>query len=104
MQSSRRQAPERKVLDASRIYRGIQQIIVRYHPDGVCLEKVFCAQPAERPQTRTERGVALLAAAENQLDIYEYSSNEIKSAVVGYGRDQGASAGNGRVASPCFGR
>ena len=29
--------------------------------------------------------MALLAAAENQLDVYEYSSNEIKSAVVGYG-------------------
>jgi crossover junction endodeoxyribonuclease RuvC len=69
----------------SRIYRGIQQIIVRYHPDGVSLEKVFCAQPAERLKLGQARGVALLAAAENQLDVYEYSSNEIKSAVVGHG-------------------
>ena len=70
----------------SRIYRGIQQIIVRYHPDGVCLEKVFFARnPQSALKLGQARGVALLAAAENQLDVYEYSSNEIKSAVVGYG-------------------
>jgi len=70
----------------SRIYRGIQQIIVRYHPDGVSLEKVFFARnPQSALKLGQARGVALLAAAENQLDVYEYSSNEIKSAVVGYG-------------------
>jgi crossover junction endodeoxyribonuclease RuvC len=70
----------------SRIYKGIQQIIARYHPDGVSLEKVFFARnPQSALKLGQARGVALLAAAENQLDIYEYSSNEIKSAVVGYG-------------------
>jgi crossover junction endodeoxyribonuclease RuvC len=70
----------------SRIYRGIQHIIVRYHPDGVSLEKVFFARnPQSALKLGQARGVALLAAAENQLDVYEYSSNEIKSAVVGYG-------------------
>jgi crossover junction endodeoxyribonuclease RuvC len=70
----------------SRIYRGIQQIIVHYHPDGVSLEKVFFARnPQSALKLGQARGVALLAAAENQLDVYEYSSNEIKSAVVGYG-------------------
>jgi crossover junction endodeoxyribonuclease RuvC len=70
----------------SRIYKGIRQIIARYHPDGVSLEKVFFARnPQSALKLGQARGVALLAAAENQLDIYEYSSNEIKSAVVGYG-------------------
>lgn len=70
----------------SRIYKGIQQIIARYHPDGVSLEKVFFARnPQSALKLGQARGVALLAAAENQLEIYEYSSNEIKSAVVGYG-------------------
>jgi crossover junction endodeoxyribonuclease RuvC len=70
----------------SRIYKGIQQIIGRYHPDGVSLEKVFFARnPQSALKLGQARGVALLAAAENQLDVYEYSSNEIKSAVVGYG-------------------
>jgi crossover junction endodeoxyribonuclease RuvC len=70
----------------SLIYRGIQQIIVRYHPDGISLEKVFFARnPQSALKLGQARGVALLAAAESQLDVYEYSSNEIKSAVVGYG-------------------
>jgi crossover junction endodeoxyribonuclease RuvC len=70
----------------SRIYKGIQQIIVRYHPDGISLEKVFFARNAQSAlKLGQARGVALLAAAENELEVYEYSSNEIKSAVVGYG-------------------
>jgi crossover junction endodeoxyribonuclease RuvC len=70
----------------SRIYRGIQQIITRYHPDGVSVEKVFFARNAQSAlKLGQARGVALLAAAEKELDVYEYSSNEIKSAVVGYG-------------------
>jgi crossover junction endodeoxyribonuclease RuvC len=70
----------------SRIYRSIQQIIVRYQPDGVSLEKVFFARNAQSAlKLGQARGVALLAAAEKELDVYEYSSNEIKSAVVGYG-------------------
>jgi crossover junction endodeoxyribonuclease RuvC len=69
-----------------RIYRGIQQIIMRYQPDGVSLEKVFFARNAQSAlKLGQARGVALLAAAEKELDVYEYSSNEIKSAVVGYG-------------------
>jgi crossover junction endodeoxyribonuclease RuvC len=70
----------------SRIYRGIEQIIVRYRPDGVSLEKVFFARNAQSAlKLGQARGVALLAAAEKELEVYEYSSNEIKSAVVGYG-------------------
>jgi crossover junction endodeoxyribonuclease RuvC len=70
----------------SRIYRGIQQIIVCHSPAGISLEKVFFARNAQSAlKLGQARGVALLAAAENELDVYEYSSNEIKSAVVGYG-------------------
>jgi crossover junction endodeoxyribonuclease RuvC len=70
----------------SRIYRSIQQIITRYQPDGVSLEKVFFSRNAQSAlKLGQARGVALLAAAEKELDVYEYSSNEIKSAVVGYG-------------------
>jgi crossover junction endodeoxyribonuclease RuvC len=59
---------------------------VRYHPDRISLEKVFFARNAESAlKLGQARGVALLAAAESQLEVYEYSSNEIKSAVVGYG-------------------
>jgi crossover junction endodeoxyribonuclease RuvC len=70
----------------SRIYGGIQQVIARYQPSEISLEKVFFAHNAQSAlKLGQARGVALLAAAENELDVYEYSSNEIKSAVVGYG-------------------
>ena len=70
----------------SRIHKGIQGIITRHRPDGVSLEKVFFARNAQSAlKLGQARGVAILAAAENELDVYEYSSNEIKSAVVGYG-------------------
>jgi crossover junction endodeoxyribonuclease RuvC len=70
----------------SRIYRGIQQIIARYQPSEVSLEKVFFARNVQSAlKLGQARGVAILAAAENELGVYEYSSNEIKSAVVGYG-------------------
>lgn len=71
----------------SRIYRGLQDIVRRYEPQGVSLEKVFFARNAESAlKLGQARGIALLAAAENELAIHEYSSAEIKVAVVGYGR------------------
>ncbi len=69
-----------------RIYRGIREVIESYQPQGMSLEKVFFARNAQSAlKLGQARGVALLAGAENNLEIFEYSTNEIKSAVVGYG-------------------
>jgi crossover junction endodeoxyribonuclease RuvC len=70
----------------ARIYRGIREVIEAYQPHGISLEKVFFARNAQSAlKLGQARGVALLAGAENHLEIFEYSTNEIKSAVVGYG-------------------
>lgn len=70
-----------------RIYRGLQEVLARYQPQGMSLEKVFFARNAESTvKLGQARGVALLAAAENDIAIHEYASAEIKLAVVGYGR------------------
>jgi crossover junction endodeoxyribonuclease RuvC len=70
----------------SRIYHGIQEVLDEFDLDGVSLEKVFFARNAQSAlKLGQARGVALLAAAENGVAVHEYSSNEIKSAVVGYG-------------------
>lgn len=70
----------------SRIYRSLQDIVRSYEPHGVSLEKVFFARNAQSAlKLGQARGVALLAAAENGLAIHEYTSAEIKLAVVGYG-------------------
>ncbi len=71
----------------SRIYRGIREILERYEPDGVSLEKVFFARNAQSAlKLGQARGVAFLAAAEQSVIVHEYTSAEIKVAVVGYGQ------------------
>ena len=62
-----------------RIYTELSKVVKEFQPDGVSLEKVFFAQNVQA------RGVALLAAAEQAVEVHEYSAVEIKSAVVGFG-------------------
>lgn len=68
------------------IYRGIDGVIRRYRPGTVSLEKVFFSRNVQSAlKLGQARGVALLAAAENQVAVSEYSATEIKAGVVGYG-------------------
>ncbi len=68
------------------IYRGIEEVIESYRPEGVCIERVFFAKNAQSAlKLGQARGVALLAAAQKNLSVYEYAAVEIKAAVVGYG-------------------
>jgi crossover junction endodeoxyribonuclease RuvC len=70
-----------------RIYRGLQEAIEQYQPQGVSLEKLFFARNAQSAlKLGQARGVALLAAAENGVSVHEYTSAEIKKTVVGYGQ------------------
>ncbi|MGN6735624.1 MAG: crossover junction endodeoxyribonuclease RuvC [Candidatus Binatia bacterium] len=71
----------------SQIHTGLRGIIERHQHATVSLEKVFFSRNAQSAlKLGQARGVALLAAAERQLSISEYSAAEIKLAVVGYGR------------------
>ncbi|HEY3151826.1 MAG TPA: crossover junction endodeoxyribonuclease RuvC [Candidatus Binatia bacterium] len=71
----------------SQIYLGIHDIVQQYQPAAVSLEKVFFSRNVQSAlKLGQARGMALLAAAQNQIDVSEYSAAEIKVAVVGYGR------------------
>jgi crossover junction endodeoxyribonuclease RuvC len=71
----------------SLIYRGIQEVIESYEPDGISLERVFFARNAQSAlKLGQARGVALLAAAHNGVTVHEYAAAEIKVAVVGNGQ------------------
>lgn len=71
----------------SEIYRGLQEIMDRYQPAAVSIEKVFFSRNVQSAlKLGQARGVALLAAAQNQVSLAEYSAAEIKVAVVGYGQ------------------
>ena len=70
----------------SRIYKDLSKVLREFQPDGVSLEKVFFAQNVQSAlKLGQARGVALLAAAEQDVEVHEYSAVEIKSAVVGFG-------------------
>lgn len=69
-----------------RIHTDLAKVIGEFRPDGVSLEKVFFAMNVQSAlKLGQARGIALLAAAEQDVPVHEYSALEIKSAVVGYG-------------------
>lgn len=68
------------------IYRGLREVIRRYRPVVVSLEKVFFSRNVQSVlKLGQARGIAMLAASESEIPLSEYSATEIKVAVVGYG-------------------
>lgn len=61
-------------------------LITELKPDVVVVERVLFQTNARTAMSVGQAsGVALLSAAEAGLDVVEYSSNEVKLAVAGYG-------------------
>ena len=68
------------------IYMDLSQIILKYSPQQVAIEKVFVDKNvASALKLGQARGVAIAAAACQDLLVAEYSAREVKQAVVGYG-------------------
>src|SRR5665213_2884260 len=64
----------------------IDRLIKRYKPDAVAIEKLFFAKNQKTALAVAQaRGVILLAACENKVPIREYTPNEVKLGVTGYG-------------------
>jgi len=68
------------------IYKELTTIIATYEPQEAAMEELFFAKNARTAMTVGQaRGVALLALASNGLSIAEYTPNQVKQAVTGYG-------------------
>ncbi len=68
------------------IYEQITQIISLYHPDSAAVEKLFFQKNISTAiAVGQARGVVMLALAQAGLEIGEYTPNEVKLAVTGYG-------------------
>jgi crossover junction endodeoxyribonuclease RuvC len=68
------------------IYKELTTIITTYKPQEAAIEELFFAKNARTAMTVGQaRGVALLALASNGLSIAEYTPNQVKQAVTGYG-------------------
>ena len=64
----------------------LSEIIVNFHPDEAAIEQVFVhINISSALKLGQARGAALVALANNNIPVAEYSPRQIKQAVVGYG-------------------
>lgn len=69
------------------IFDGLNQVIQLHQPAVAAIEEVFLAtNPRSALKLGHARGVAVVAAMQNGLAVYDYSPRAIKQAVVGYGQ------------------
>lgn len=69
------------------IYAGIREVIRECDADEVAIEQPFVALNTKSAFAIGEaRAAAILAAAHERLDVYEYTPTAVKQAVAGYGR------------------
>src|SRR6476660_5893911 len=102
LRNGSRQQPEYKILefgvietpktetDANRlrtIYEDLCEIIKKYKPDFIGIEKLFFATNVTTAMTVSQaRGVALLACTKAEAPILEFTPLQVKSTLCGYGK------------------
>lgn len=70
------------------IFADLQEVIRRYEPDAVAVEGVFTHKNARSALILGHaRGVALLLAAQSNLDVFEYAPARVKKSVGAGGND-----------------
>jgi crossover junction endodeoxyribonuclease RuvC len=69
------------------IYDQLQAVIADHAPVAMSLERSFVAENVQSAFRLGEtRGVAMLAAAANDLELFEYDPTAVKLTIAGYGR------------------
>ncbi|QPJ60379.1 MAG: crossover junction endodeoxyribonuclease RuvC [Candidatus Nitronauta litoralis] len=69
------------------IHEGVQAVIEQFDPTALSLEDIFFATNAKSTiKLGQTRGVILLAGAQSNVAIHEYTPLEVKQSIVGYGR------------------
>ncbi|MFA5478760.1 MAG: crossover junction endodeoxyribonuclease RuvC, partial [Candidatus Muiribacteriota bacterium] len=69
------------------IYNNICEIIKKYSPQELAIEKLFFQRNITTAMSVSEaRGVIILAAVQSNLKIFEYTPLQIKHALTGYGK------------------
>lgn len=76
--------PERRL---RKIHREITNLIEEYQPKALAIESVYFFKNAKSAlPVGQAKGVAMLAAANNELEVYEFTPLQIKMAMTGYGK------------------
>ena len=69
------------------LYRGLLEILARYEPSVAAIEEPFVAKNARSALAVGQAvGMAIVAAAEKGIPIYQYTPTQVKRAVASYGR------------------
>ncbi len=69
------------------IYQGVQWLLDHHCPDAMAIEQLFFARNVTTAiGVGQARGVTLLAAAQANVDVFEYTPSQIKHAIAGYGK------------------
>lgn len=70
-----------------KIYTEITSYIIKYDPDAAAIEELFFNSNQKTAiNVAQARGVLLVAAANANIPIYEYTPLQVKQSVTGYGR------------------
>jgi crossover junction endodeoxyribonuclease RuvC len=73
-------------LRLKKIFDNLQKLIATFHPDECAIESAFYGKNAQSAlKLGHARGVAMLAAVQQQIPMSEYSPREVKKSVVGNG-------------------
>lgn len=68
------------------VFKGVNQLLDIYQPDDVAFEELFFSKNVTTGMAvSAARGAAIVAVAERTDNLYEYTPNQIKQAVTGYG-------------------
>ena len=71
------------------LHKDLKKLLSRWRPDTCGVEKLFFQRNVSTAIAVGEaRGVVMLAIAEAGLEVAEYTPNEVKQAVAGYGSAQ----------------
>jgi crossover junction endodeoxyribonuclease RuvC len=68
------------------LHTELRELVAEFSPDVVAVERVFFQVNVKTAMSVGQAsGLALLVAAEAGCDVVQYTSNEVKQALVGYG-------------------
>lgn len=81
-------SPKAKMQDRLvKLYDGLDMLIKKYKPDVMGVEQLFFNRNVTTAiPVGQARGIVLLAAAKNQLELVEHTPLQVKQSVTGYGR------------------
>ena len=73
-------------LRLKKIYQEVNKLIFLHQPESAAVEKLFFNHNVTNALSVGQaRGVVLLALANSNIPVFEYSPSEVKSAISGYG-------------------